>query len=78
MTLPNPNRTGRKRRVPIDPSILAVAETLRVNDAVQISGLSRSSLYKLLNSGALLSVMVGGRRLILRHGLVALLHGGAA
>gem|GEM_PF-4948305 len=44
MTLPNPNRTGRKRRVPIDPSILAVAETLRVNDAVQISGLSRSSL----------------------------------
>lgn len=62
----------------VDPSILAIAEAVRINDAVQLSGLSRSSLYSLMNEGKLPSRMVAGRRLILRADLVALLQGGTA
>jgi excisionase family DNA binding protein len=46
---------------------------LRINDAVQVSGLSRSTLYKLLTAGSLRAVKVGGRRLILREDLQTLL-----
>jgi hypothetical protein len=49
---------------------------LRVNDAVAISGLSRSSLYKLLANGKLRNVVVRGRRLFLREDILALLHDG--
>jgi excisionase family DNA binding protein len=45
---------------------------LRINDA-QVSGLSRSTLYKLLTAGSLRAVKVGGRRLILREDLQTLL-----
>ena len=38
---------------------------LRINDAVAVSGLSRSTLYKLINQQRLRAVKVGGRRLIL-------------
>jgi excisionase family DNA binding protein len=50
---------------------------LRINDAVTISGLSRSTLYKLLSAKKLRAVKVGGRRLILREDLQKLLLTGA-
>jgi Helix-turn-helix domain len=80
MQSPQTNRTGRgssKRRT-TDPAVLAIAEALRVHDAVDISGLSRTSLYNLMDSGKLPSRMIAGRRLILRADLVALLLGGAS
>jgi excisionase family DNA binding protein len=57
-----PNVTGKKmRETPLPPEI---ALAYRVNDAVKISGLSRSSIYKLIAEGELRSVVVAGRRLI--------------
>ena len=50
---------------------------LRIRDAATISGLSRSTLYELLKAGKLRAVKIGGRRLILRDSLEALLRGGA-
>jgi excisionase family DNA binding protein len=50
---------------------------LRIKDAVRLSGLGRSTIYRLIGAGTLRSVMVGGSRLILRHDLLALLQNGA-
>jgi excisionase family DNA binding protein len=50
---------------------------LRVSEAVAVSGLSRSTLYKLLSAEKLRAVKVGGRRLILRQDLCSLLQGGS-
>ncbi len=49
---------------------------LRINETVAVSGLSRSTIYELLKAGKLRAVKIGGRRLILRESLQALLHGG--
>jgi excisionase family DNA binding protein len=49
----------------------------RIRDASIVSGLSRSTLYELLKAGKLRAVKIGGRRLILRDSLEALLYGGA-
>ena len=49
---------------------------LRMRDASIVSGLSRSTLYELLKAGKLRAVKIGGRRLILRDSLEALLLGG--
>jgi hypothetical protein len=49
----------------------------RINDAAAISGLGRSSLYKLMNSGQLRSVLVAGRRLIPAEALRELMQGAA-
>jgi excisionase family DNA binding protein len=49
---------------------------LRVNDATIFSGLSRASLYRAMKDGALRSVKIGKRRLILRADLEAFLLGG--
>ena len=46
---------------------------LRIRDAAIVSGLSRSTLYELLKAGKLGAVKIGGRRLILRDSLEALL-----
>ncbi len=46
---------------------------LRVRDASIVSGLSRSTLYELLKAGKIRAVKIGGRRLILRDSLEALL-----
>jgi excisionase family DNA binding protein len=46
---------------------------LRIGDAAAVSGLSRSTLYKLLGTGKLRNIKVGGRRLILREDIQALL-----
>lgn len=49
---------------------------LRVKEAANLSGLSRSTLYKLLSARKLRDVKIGGRRLILREDLKALLRSG--
>ena len=66
--------TGRKGLAPLPPSI---ALAYRVNDAVRISGLSRSSLYALIAEQKLKSIKVGGRRLIPAAALRDLLQGAA-
>ena len=48
----------------------------RVNDAVAASGLSRTTLYKLVSEGMLISVKVALRRLILIEDLHGLLRAG--
>jgi excisionase family DNA binding protein len=53
------------------------AIAFRIKDAVTASGLGRSTIYNLIGSGKLSSVMVRGRRLILRADLPALLQNGA-
>jgi excisionase family DNA binding protein len=45
----------------------------RINEAREVSGLGRSSIYELIGDGRLSSVKVGGRRLILHEDLEALL-----
>jgi excisionase family DNA binding protein len=50
----------------------------RVNDAVRTYGVGRSKLYDLIKTGELAAIKVGGRRLIPRDALEALLQKGAA
>jgi excisionase family DNA binding protein len=49
----------------------------RVNEACAAFRISRSTVYKLMKSGALRTVLVGGRRLIPAEAAEALLSGGA-
>ncbi len=65
--------------MPRNPSHVRPEEklALRSDGAVAISGLSRSTLYKLHADGKLRAVKLGGRRLILREDLQALLQAGA-
>jgi hypothetical protein len=58
----NSGHTAGGERAPLPPTSAVLA--YRLNDAAAISGLGRSSLYKLMNSGQLRSVLVAGRRLI--------------
>ena len=46
---------------------------LRINEASVAAGISRSTIYKLMADGKLRTAKVGGRRLILRADLQALL-----
>jgi hypothetical protein len=71
----NSGRTTKERRAPLPPTSAALA--YRINDASAISGLGRSSLYKLMNSGQLRSVLVAGRRLIPAEALRELMQGAA-
>ena len=48
----------------------------RVNEAVSAYRLSRGTLYKLIATGTLRTVKVGGRRLIPRNAIEALLNEG--
>ena len=48
-----------------------------VLEAAAVTGLSRSKLYELIQSGGLSSIKIGGRRLIRHADLVALLGSGA-
>ena len=68
------NVTGRMGLAPLPPSI---ALAYRINDAVRIPGLSRSSLYALIAEQKLKSIKVGGRRLIPVDALRGLLQGTA-
>jgi excisionase family DNA binding protein len=47
---------------------------LNVPKAVAYSGLSRSRLFELIQSGCLPSFLVGGRRMILRDAVDAFIH----
>jgi excisionase family DNA binding protein len=47
-----------------------------VNDAAKIYGWSRSTLYKMMKAGTLRTVKIGGRRLIPRDALEALISEG--
>ena len=71
----HPNVTGRGPKnvqnvAPLPPD---VALAYRVNDAARVSGLSRSTINKLISAGKLPSIMVAGRRLIPTDALRALL-----
>jgi excisionase family DNA binding protein len=71
----HPNVTGRGPKsvqnvAPLPPD---VALAYRVNDAARVSGLSRSTINKLISAGKLRSIMVAGRRLIPTDALRALL-----
>ena len=59
------------RQIPNIPTQEKIA--LRINETVAVSGLSRSTIYELLKAGKLRAVKIGGRRLILRQDLQALL-----
>ena len=48
-----------------------------ISDAAKVSGLSRSTLYELIKSGALHSVKIAVRRLVTRTALLDLLNAGA-
>ena len=52
--------------------------TYRIPDAVRVSGLGRTTLYRLMNAGKLRSIQVGGRRLIVAESLRELLEVGDA
>lgn len=47
-------------------------------DACQFTGLCRTRLYQLVQTGALKSFKVGGRRMFMRHDLEAFLNAAAA
>ncbi len=68
----NKTLVQRARPPPLPPSV-ALAYT--VNDAVQVSGLSRSSIYELIAEKKLRSILVAGRRLIPADALRELLQG---
>ncbi|MBM3576046.1 MAG: helix-turn-helix domain-containing protein [Alphaproteobacteria bacterium] len=45
-------------------AIVVEPKALRINDAVQILGLSRSTLYKLFSEEKIRLIKIGGRRLV--------------
>jgi hypothetical protein len=73
--LTNSGHTAKEKRAPLPPTSAVLM--YRVNDAAAISGLGRSSLYKLMGSGQLRSVVVAGRRLIPAEALRELIQGAA-
>lgn len=81
MTHPMPaESTTASRRKPRTARPLAPADALafRVNDARIHAGLSRTTLYKLINDGRLKALNVAGRTLIEGDSLRALLRGDQA
>jgi excisionase family DNA binding protein len=52
---------------------IAARPVFSVNEVMALLGLSRATIYKLLNSGQLASVMIGGRRLFTREAVDALI-----
>ncbi len=76
---------SKRRRIlwPEDPApaaarVLSHSEVraFRVNDAAQSYSISRATIYRLLKANELRAVKIGGRRLILREDLEALVTGG--
>jgi predicted DNA-binding transcriptional regulator AlpA len=60
---------SRPKRIPDDAESLGIT----VGQAMQITGLCRASIYKLLNSGQLESTKILDRRVVLRRSLMSLL-----
>jgi excisionase family DNA binding protein len=48
---------------------------LRVNEVAALYGISRSTIYKIMSDGRLRTVKIGGRRLIPRDAIEALISG---
>jgi hypothetical protein len=71
-----PERADLVRSTAPPPLPPDIALAYRVNDAIKVSGLSRTSIYKLIGEGKLRSVLVAGRRLIPADALRDLLRGG--
>jgi hypothetical protein len=69
--------SGKKAGSRVAPFPPDVALAYRVNDAIKVSGLSRTSIYKLIGEGKLRSVLVVGRRLIPADALRELVRGAA-
>ena len=66
-----PNKSKTQERPTFERRALSIVE------AAEACGLSRATLYRLLNDGKLETVKVGARRLIRPEALDALLSGGA-
>jgi excisionase family DNA binding protein len=49
----------------------------RINEVVAAYRISRSTIYKLISAGTLRTIKIGGRRLVPRDALEALLNGDA-
>lgn len=49
---------------------------LQLGEAAQAIGISKATIYRRIADGSLPSTRVGGRRLVLRDDLLALLNGG--
>jgi excisionase family DNA binding protein len=77
MSLTNGNLPSAKGRHKFPDLRTEDKLALRINDASVAAGISRSTIYKLMSSGQLRTTKVGGRRLIMREDLQALLHAGA-
>lgn len=56
---------------------IAECFAFRVNDAAKLIGWSRSNIYKQMKRGKLHTVKVGGRRLVPREAIEALLKAGS-
>jgi excisionase family DNA binding protein len=61
----------------LSPKLLDERRAFRVNEAVAVYRLSRSTLYKLIAAGQLRTAKIGGRRLIPRDALEYLLNNSA-
>jgi excisionase family DNA binding protein len=64
----------QSRNAPVAP---IERRALRINDAAAAYGVGRSTIYKLISEGKLVTVKVAGRRLIPRDNMEALLREGA-
>jgi excisionase family DNA binding protein len=63
----DPRPSGQKARAPparAGPGSVSERRALRVNEFCQLYGLSRATAYKLMKTGQLRTVFVGGRRLV--------------
>jgi excisionase family DNA binding protein len=60
----------------VDDPIAPIAYSVREARAF-LNGISQATIYKLIRSGELRTVKVGGRRLVPRSALVELLDGGS-
>jgi len=70
---PSPQTTPPRSYNPAPPQKLAYS----VREAAALTGLGRSTIYVLLGQKKLMSLRIGGRRLIPHDALVALLSGEA-
>lgn len=75
-----PISSGERRRILprtdglLEDRKLIYPVAFKIPDAVSYSGLSRSRVYELIQSGTLASFRVGGRRLILRETVDRFIH----
>jgi hypothetical protein len=69
------HNTGTRPRSVTTYSNQHPPKAVTVNEAMRISGLGRTKIYQLIGRGALESILIDKRRLILMHSLNRLLGG---